>query len=115
MGKRKKSGKNKTRTTDKPAKKSSEEPRLSLSEIQALEKAESHLKAGLAPFQQGDFVAARPLFDGAAQDSKLDPDAQQRAAELSIATRPERTAVLVGLACAAMLLLIALITAGTQP
>ena len=95
--------------------KNGQEERFSLAEIQVLEKAETKLRAGLKPFQQGDFVAARPLFEASAKDGTLDANTQQRAAELVDATRPERTAVLVGTACAAMLLLIIIVSQFTQP
>jgi len=115
MGKSKKKGSNRASASGKPSKEKEQSEGLSLAEIQILEKAESKLKAGLTPFQQGDFVAARALFQASVEDNTLDSNTQQRAAELLDATRPERTAVLVGAACAVMLVLITLVSQLTQP
>jgi hypothetical protein len=115
MGKSKKKRKGKSESKPKTRGPEQDEARLSLSEIQALEKAESELGAGLAPFARGDFVAARALFTKAERDDSLSDDARQRAAELASATRPERTALLVGLGAALMLFLVFAVSQLTQP
>ena len=104
MGKSKKKRKAKPPAQSPADGNKKDQPRLSLFEIESLEKAEAQLRAGLAPFKRGNFVSARSKFEAATHDEKLSDDAKQRAGELAQATRPERTALAVGLGCALLLL-----------
>ena len=115
MGKSKNRRQAKSKPKSKATEQSQEQTRLSLFEIQTLEKAEAQLKSALKPFLQGDFVIARAAFESAQQDETLSDDARQRAAELARATGPERTSMLVGLGCALLLMLVFLTMKLTQP
>lgn len=66
-------------------------------------------------FAKGDIVAARRELGARAEDPSRPESDRALARELASATRIDRGALLVGLACAGLLLLVVLVTALKQP
>ena len=66
-------------------------------------------------FARGDYARARVLLAHEAEDQSRPEGERARARELLDATKPERTALLAGLACIALYGLVALATALIQP
>ena len=73
------------------------------------------LEAGIKAFDAGDYVEARRLLSANAQDSDLSESQRQLAQDMADATRIERGALLVGLACIALFLVAVLFTSFKQP
>lgn len=73
------------------------------------------LGSELEAFKRGDFATASKLLAAKVGDDSLSQAQRERAADLLAATRPEPTAVLVGLACGGLMLLLILVLAFTQP
>jgi hypothetical protein len=66
-------------------------------------------------FGIGDIVAARRELTAKAEDARLSEGDRQLARELADATRIDRGALVVGLACIGLLLLVVLVTGLKQP
>jgi hypothetical protein len=76
---------------------------------------EGPLADAIAVFASGDYVAARRALEPLAGASTLSEGQRARARELLAATRPEPTALKVGLACLGLMGLIAIVLGLTQP
>ena len=73
------------------------------------------LQESIATFDRGDFRAARELLAAQVDDPELSEGQRDQARRLLEATGAENTALMVGAACAGLLVLLFLIIQMTQP
>lgn len=73
------------------------------------------LGEALSTFVRGDYARARVLLAAKAEDTSLSEGARAQARQLLAATRPDRGAILTGLACVGLYLIVAVITSVFQP
>lgn len=85
------------------------------SSVSAVPTPEAPLAIARRLFAKGDIVAARRELGARAEDPSRPESDRALARELASATRIDRGALLVGLACAGLLLLVVLVTALKQP
>ena len=78
-------------------------------------KGKDPLAEAISIFARGDYAQARPLLWRLSQEPELSEGAKAQARQLEAATRVERGALLVGFASLALLLIVIVTTAVTQP
>ncbi|MBI4819735.1 MAG: hypothetical protein HY791_25905 [Deltaproteobacteria bacterium] len=72
-------------------------------------------EAVLATFEKGDYAKARKALRSELDGGALSPSAKDLAERLYDATRLDRTPLLVGLGCLALMALVIVVTLATQP